>query len=825
MDNPQNLTSQQTGVEVTDSMAAGTVLGDKYKIIELLGCGGFGKVYRAQHLEMDTDVALKLLHPRFASEADAVRRFQREARLISSLRHENILEVYALGADGEHVFMAMELVRGRSLSDLIYDSGPLKQSDALPLFLQICDALAYSHQNRVLHRDLKPDNVLIVQDADGSRRAKVVDFGLAMLFGSETQRLTKTGEVVGDPRYMSPEQAQGKKLDERTDIYSFGCLMYEVLTGESPFAADSPVATLFKQINQHPAPFPPQPIVHTTLQAITMTALQKNADRRFASFDEVADVLRKFETDPGFKFDKPAINAMPAPSPFRSSRMMLFLAVIGISAGCALTWFHFAANNAGDERHASAVDGVKAGIDRYWRSDKLQEREIDDVKKLGAIAEGLAEHDLAYKCKVMEAEWYLRVNQLSRALQLALGVSDAPGVSADTNFSAHAVAAHVHIKARDYQRLEPLLARMMASGELLPPEDKGLGRQPTTKRQRMKAMLSYEFVSLKIMSGKLDEAEELLAIVDKRFPNLEAAFRDTLRMKIAVNRGKFHEVERKLLETIKSYTERRDFKGLVTKQVLLFDLYDYHNDKRAIDWGVQLLRSPDLSETDRSRIGSVICAKAIVDGRYRLAEQVLEDKSRMDAQLPNDKTDVINLAIAKYHLRKERDAERLLTKLLDNKSATAASTNGNPEPVQDVALRTLIDWKLRSGNLKEADGLLPKLNMEVVNNYHHLNPSLLTKLAIDCKKRNQSGVEQAIERVMGSSVAALTKADFLGSMSNSCVLSGRLDYAALVHAAMRKLAASEVGSTRRAIAERAAASELHARSVTHDDAAVIRPRH
>lgn len=290
----------------------GTVVDGKYLITGYLGRGGMGSVYRARHGNLGNEVALKTMHWHCVTDANSVTRFRREAHIISELRHRNILSVYAFGEWDGLQYIAMEFIKGNSLRDYIVDRVSLSPSEAMPYLVQICDAMTHAHTHGVLHRDLKPDNVLVEIDSAGNQTVKVVDFGLAQLLSdAEMQRLTRTGMVVGDPHYMSPEQAQGLQLDTRSDIYAFGCLMYEVLSGEKPFDGDTAVATLFKQVSAEPVPFAEKLGLPSALEAIAFKAMEKKPDDRYASFEELAAQIRLVEANPSIKIER-----KHRPSPF-----------------------------------------------------------------------------------------------------------------------------------------------------------------------------------------------------------------------------------------------------------------------------------------------------------------------------------------------------------------------------------------------------------------------------------------------------------------------------------------------------------------------------
>lgn len=267
-----------------------SIIDSRYKVLEILGSGGMGTVYKVQHLIFNDVHALKVA----SSKLDPVsaQRFQREAVTAKLLDHENIVKVSDFGLmDGVVPYFAMQFVDGPSLSQLIREKTRLKVEDALEIFLQVCGAMSHAHDKGVIHRDLKPSNI-IVSTQDEKVCAKVLDFGIAKLLTSdlEGQGLTRTGDVFGSPLYMSPEQCVGGKVDQRADIYSFGCSLYEALCGITPFAGESALHTMMLH-QSAPLPSLKQAslglIEEPELEKIIAKLLAKEQHNRYQSFDEV----------------------------------------------------------------------------------------------------------------------------------------------------------------------------------------------------------------------------------------------------------------------------------------------------------------------------------------------------------------------------------------------------------------------------------------------------------------------------------------------------------------------------------------------------------
>jgi len=280
----------------------GHTLSDRYVLLELIGQGGMSAVYKSKDVKLNKFLAVKILLPHLMTNTLSLQRFQVEAQAASSLSHPNLIVTHDFGitADGRP-YLVMELLDGQSLSDLLKDEKRLSIDRAVPIFIQICDALSHAHGKGVLHRDLKPSNVMISTTGNGVDFVRLLDFGIAKVLpaeGAESMGLTQTGEVFGSPNYMSPEQCQGMRVDARADVYSMGCLMYEILAGRPPLVGDNIMDTLLKQMNDPPPGFrsidPNLDIPHQ-LELMIFKALAKGPNDRYPSAEALGAALRSFQ--------------------------------------------------------------------------------------------------------------------------------------------------------------------------------------------------------------------------------------------------------------------------------------------------------------------------------------------------------------------------------------------------------------------------------------------------------------------------------------------------------------------------------------------------
>src|SRR5258706_6572926 len=245
-----------------------------------------GAVYKARDTELDRIVALKLIRPEFAKNPEILRRFKQEMILARQITHKNVIRIFDLGQADGIKFITMDFVEGQALRALLREKGKFPPEQAARTMLQICRALEAAHSEGVIHRDLKPQNMML--DANG--RVYVMDFGIAR--SAYLPGMTQTGALIGTPEYMSPEQARGEKLTERSDIFSLGIIFYELLTGKSPYYSDTPLATLWKRMTEKaPPPVVVDPTLPQALSDIVAKALEIEPKNRFASAREMAQQL------------------------------------------------------------------------------------------------------------------------------------------------------------------------------------------------------------------------------------------------------------------------------------------------------------------------------------------------------------------------------------------------------------------------------------------------------------------------------------------------------------------------------------------------------
>ncbi len=269
----------------------GTVLGN-YRILEALGQGGMARVYRAYQENLGRDVAIKVLPPWYATDRSFVERFNLEARLVARLSHPNIVTVHDASEQNGHLYIVMQFIDGGTLKQRLDYFQRAQQmmntTEVVNIFVQLADALAYAHEQGVIHRDVKPVNVLM----DNANRPILSDFGIAKVLASTQAHLTRPGAGVGTPEYMSPEQCQGGPVDGRADIYALGVMLFETLTGRTPFLGDNYPALAHSHIYEPPPrPRALNPAIHPAMEAVILTALQKNPFQRYQTAHAMADAL------------------------------------------------------------------------------------------------------------------------------------------------------------------------------------------------------------------------------------------------------------------------------------------------------------------------------------------------------------------------------------------------------------------------------------------------------------------------------------------------------------------------------------------------------
>jgi serine/threonine protein kinase len=301
-------TGSQSSAEIARIYQPGDIVGGTYRLKELIGKGGMGYVFCAEHTIIGQDYALKLLAPDQINETNW-RRFQSEGKAIARLNHQNVVRIYNMGVDLDQCpFYVMDLLHGVSLAELIVKTGPVTESIAIEIFLQLCRGLSYAHKVGIIHRDIKPSNVILqnqpvkaLENKDSVPLVKIVDFGLAKLIrihGDSIQRITNTGQIFGTPLYMSPEQCMAGSVDARSDVYSLGCALYETLTGRPPFCGENAMETVLMHMEQEPlrmAQTFPQGKFSQSIELVVAKMLKKDPAQRYQTMAQVSHDLERIK--------------------------------------------------------------------------------------------------------------------------------------------------------------------------------------------------------------------------------------------------------------------------------------------------------------------------------------------------------------------------------------------------------------------------------------------------------------------------------------------------------------------------------------------------
>jgi len=285
--------AKHKGTDISEKKV-GTIVSEKYRIESILGKGGMSVVYLARHVVLGKLVAIKMMHHNMVATGSALQRFEREARIASSLNHPHIVGVHDFGEDEEgQPYLVMDYVNGDTLDVMIEKTEKLDAGFSVSVFMQMCDALGAMHEKGIVHRDLKPSNVIVKVKA-GSPHITLVDLGIAKSVTDNSVRLTVAGQLFGSPTYMSPEQCIGWDVDSRSDLYSFGCLMYDALTGSPPFTNPHAYNVMWQHVNEPPSRVPflaDDSFVPDSLQSIVFKLLHKDADSRYQTASEVREEL------------------------------------------------------------------------------------------------------------------------------------------------------------------------------------------------------------------------------------------------------------------------------------------------------------------------------------------------------------------------------------------------------------------------------------------------------------------------------------------------------------------------------------------------------
>ncbi len=357
----------------------GKIIGGHYEIVSPIGHGGMSTVYKARHQHLQKDVAIKFLSVGRQFDGKAIARFREEAKAASGLLHSNICATREYGVEDGVPYLVMDYVEGTSLGDLLAQEKSLSEKRAIEIILGVCAGLESAHASRVIHRDIKPANILLTKDHAGAEAIKIVDFGIAKLIREDESgpNLTQTGEVFGTPKYMSPEQCLGNKVDQRSDIYALGCILFEMLSGGVPFYDESVIKILFSHVNDEA---PPLSYCSKNMQAIVERCLQKDPALRYQSVAELVADLKAVQDG------APLLHARRAKSERNATVFAVALVlgivailVIGLSTFTKQRWEEAALATSWTKEYSQALNFKQSR--QYVEEERQLEKCLDTAKK------------------------------------------------------------------------------------------------------------------------------------------------------------------------------------------------------------------------------------------------------------------------------------------------------------------------------------------------------------------------------------------------------------------------------------------------------------
>lgn len=423
------------------TLSAGTIIDGRYEILSVAGSGGMSTVFRAKHLDLGRLVAIKTLDPLLVSDAELFERFKREARVLSELKHPHISMFYSYGVLPSKIpYIAMEYLEGQTLAALLND-GAIPSKRAILLALQICSAMECAHKAGVIHRDLKPQNIFLLNDPEPDY-IKLLDFGLAKYeTKAEEQVLTKTGELIGTPEFLCPEQCLGRKADERSDIYALCCIMYKMLTGRSPFESDSPVGFLTKHLNE--SPVNPREISQNLpagLELVVLKGMEKEPHDRQQSMSELAEQLNSILSNKGSKLEIRISDSMRGKKKPGSTKLLAALLICFTLVGILSLLFAKHLSEQTSKENAQSIPALLTQIKNAHRANDRSK--IEQLMRKLESAANLQGKDPFSKASVCcdVAEHLLEQDLKDQAIQMArLALADVNAVSA--NFSRNNYSA------------------------------------------------------------------------------------------------------------------------------------------------------------------------------------------------------------------------------------------------------------------------------------------------------------------------------------------------------------------------------------------------